>query len=247
MSTPPAPTRVFGYVAAEADVAVLLRRGPSKWVLMIRWDLVTDDFEAGQWLKARVYEAQCDLSPDGRLFAYRANDGQYQKEIGGVYDVISRPPYFTALALWQSDAYLPALRWLDRPLRFGVVGEPTKGSLPGSLNDRLAAHDFRQWVLSRGWNTVGGLRASDLWRPCAAGRLEWCPGSYQRKPVYILNGEMLDADWADVDHRGRLLLAREGRIYVRDADGERELIDLDPFEFRPLAPPNWAVEWPDEA
>ena len=70
MSTPPA--RVFGFVAEEADVCVLLRRGPSKQVLMVRWDLATDTFEVGQWLKARVYEELCDLSPDGRLFVYRA-------------------------------------------------------------------------------------------------------------------------------------------------------------------------------
>ena len=77
---------------------------------MVGWDLATDAFEIGQWLKARVYEDDCDLSSDGRLFVYRANDGKYLREIGGIYDVVLRPPYFTALAIWRGDSYRPIYR-----------------------------------------------------------------------------------------------------------------------------------------
>ncbi len=75
----------------------MLRRGPSNHVRMISWDRGNDLFTPGQWLKHRVYERRCDLSPDGRYFIYFASN--YAKEIS-TYSVISKPPFFTALAMW---------------------------------------------------------------------------------------------------------------------------------------------------
>jgi hypothetical protein len=54
----------------QARVAVVLRRGPSKQVLLVRWDLTDDSFEAGQWLTGRIYDRRCDLSPRGDHFLY---------------------------------------------------------------------------------------------------------------------------------------------------------------------------------
>ncbi len=254
MSTPPAPARVFGYVAMEADVCVLLRRGPSKWVLMVRWNLATDEFEPGQWLKARVYEYSGDLSPDGRLFVYQANDGRYQQENGAVYSVVCRPPYFTALAFWaQGSTYFAGFRWVKRSA-WGLLIDrpeaPTKGTLPSQYEKRLATYDFEKWMADHGW-TAEGPKPKSYWKETTFGRLEWRLGSlvqgfgaFGEISRHTLGDEPLDADWADVDGRGRLLIARAGRIFVRDENGERELIDLNPLEFRPLEPPNWAKEWP---
>ncbi|RYG27251.1 hypothetical protein EON82_00185 [bacterium] len=234
-----APARVFGYVAAEADVCVLLRRGPSKWVLMVRWDLKTDEFEVGQWLNARVYEDQCDLSPDGQLFVYQANDGQYStREFGGVYSVVSRPPYFTALAFWaQGSTHSTGFGWIAYP--FGNASAPTKGTLPDKYRRRLKSRASR-W----GWSLTYGFALPALVRKTSAGQFSRKPRENSGGIRYELNGDFLDAQWADVDHRGRLLFAREGRIYVRETSGERELIDLTSYEFRPLEAPNWAKQWP---
>ena len=66
-------------------------------MLLVRWDLASDTFEAGQWLQGRVYERRCDLSPTGdRLVYFAAN---YRRPFQ-TWTAISRPPYFTALALW---------------------------------------------------------------------------------------------------------------------------------------------------
>lgn len=94
-------TRLSVLLARDAPVGVILRRGPSKQVLMIRWDLQRDTFEAGQWLKGRVYENHCDLSPRGDFLIYLA--AQYLGKNHGTWTAISRPPYFTALALWPLD------------------------------------------------------------------------------------------------------------------------------------------------
>ena len=60
-------TRLHAFIASEARVGVILRRGPTRHVRMIRWDLANDTFEPGQWLLGRIYEDRCGLSPDGRL------------------------------------------------------------------------------------------------------------------------------------------------------------------------------------
>lgn len=69
-------TRLFVLIARRAPVAVVFRRGPSKRVLLVRSNLSEDSFEAGQWLKGRVYERRCDLSADGERLIFRGELGQ---------------------------------------------------------------------------------------------------------------------------------------------------------------------------
>jgi hypothetical protein len=90
-------TRLFALLARNAPVGVIFRRGPSRQVLLIEWNTDTDDFRIGQWLKGRIYERRCDLSPNGDLLLYFA--ASYRKPFYS-WSAISRPPYFTALTLW---------------------------------------------------------------------------------------------------------------------------------------------------
>lgn len=90
-------TRLYCLLSRESSQGVVFRRGPSSQVLLIRWNLDTDSFEPGQWLKARVYERRSDLSPNGEFLVYFAAD--FRRSIRS-WTAISRPPFFTALALW---------------------------------------------------------------------------------------------------------------------------------------------------
>jgi hypothetical protein len=99
----PAPARLFVLLARTAPVGVILRRGPSQWVQLIKWNTDTDTFEPGQWFKGRIYEDKCDLSPDGKLliyFAKKSGNSFKHPDYGDSWTAISKPPYFTALALW---------------------------------------------------------------------------------------------------------------------------------------------------
>lgn len=96
----PYKLRLHLYFARQAEKAVILRQGPSRVFRMILWDTATDRFEDGQWLKRKIVTDACDLSPDGRHFLYFSLDGRWGNEAGGSYTVISRPPWFTGLALW---------------------------------------------------------------------------------------------------------------------------------------------------
>jgi hypothetical protein len=120
MTKRPRPThcRLSIIMATDAPRAVILRRGPSHWVQLILWETDTDTFSEGQWFKGRIYEDCCDLSPDGTLFAYFASK-QHFREHGedgytNVWIGISKPPYFTALALWpQTGTYGGRSYFLD--------------------------------------------------------------------------------------------------------------------------------------
>lgn len=75
----------------------MFRRGQSKQVLLLTWNTATDEFEAGQWFKGRIYERRCDLSPGGELLLYFAANHRVPYIS---WSAVSRPPYLTALALW---------------------------------------------------------------------------------------------------------------------------------------------------
>jgi hypothetical protein len=92
-------TRIFGVVARAAPRVVLIRRGPSKQVLLLTWDTVNHQFHAGQWFKGRIYEERCDLSPSGEKFVYLAAN---EKPPLHSWTAVSRPPYLTALCLWKN-------------------------------------------------------------------------------------------------------------------------------------------------
>ena len=70
------PARVHIILAREAQTAIAIRRGPSKSVCIIGWDRRRDIFTVGQWLRGRIYERRCDLSPEGKHFIYFAMNGK---------------------------------------------------------------------------------------------------------------------------------------------------------------------------
>ena len=99
---PTPPPHLWMLQAARADVAVIFRRGPTKWVEVVRWDTRRDQFERGAWFHGQIYP--CDLSPDGELLLYYARryrpERQLEDGYTNVWTAISRPPWLTALALW---------------------------------------------------------------------------------------------------------------------------------------------------
>jgi hypothetical protein len=119
--------RVEAIIARNAPVAVIFRRGPSRLVRMLRWNLRNDRIEGGQWIEARVHVDRSDISLDGELVA--ALVASYRKA-PGTWTAISRPPFFTALAVWPkcdtwgggglfgSDTHL--FLWHDTEVKDGI-------------------------------------------------------------------------------------------------------------------------------
>src|SRR4051812_11123240 len=91
------PCRLCVLMAWEAPKALIMRRGPARWVELILWDMLTDRFERGQWFHGRIHESKCDLSPDGTKLIYFASKygRKRDQDIPDTWTAISKPPYFT--------------------------------------------------------------------------------------------------------------------------------------------------------
>ena len=94
------PARLHVLLARNAKVGLVIRRRPSKSVCTVLWDRKRDQFKLGQWMRGRIYERRCDLSPNGRLFIYFAMNGHWESETKGAWTAISRVPYLKAMSLF---------------------------------------------------------------------------------------------------------------------------------------------------
>jgi hypothetical protein len=123
-------TTLYCILAREADTAVIFRRGPSKLVRLIRWDLATDTFEPGQWLKGRIYHDKSDLSPDGKKLVYLAANWQY-REVPSIqsFIAVSSPPYATAHVLWGSLGTWNGISLFEGNGALGLATVPCQSSL----------------------------------------------------------------------------------------------------------------------
>lgn len=121
--TPDPVVRLHLFFATENDRALIVRQGPTRQFRMILWHRDTDTFENGQWLRQKVYVERCSLSPDGRHFIYFALDGRWSSEARGSYTALSRPPYWTALALFpEGDTWGGGGDFVDNE-RFWASGD----------------------------------------------------------------------------------------------------------------------------
>jgi hypothetical protein len=157
-------TRIYVLLARKAATALVFRRGPTKNVLLLRWNLVEDTITEGQWLRGHIYERRCDLSPSGEHLVYFAAKwrGKYPS-----FTAVSRPPYLTALALWEGmgawggGGHFPNERTLQ--VNHRVVGAPDEGGLAPKMSvepfgpDSGRGEDFPIWharLVRDGWTHV---------------------------------------------------------------------------------------------
>lgn len=91
--------RIFVFIPALSNQALILRRGPSKIVGVYSWDLTNDHIIARQWLKGRIYEYLSDVSPDAKYFLYSAN------QRGWGHTAISRAPWIKAISFWRNGGF----------------------------------------------------------------------------------------------------------------------------------------------
>ncbi len=102
-----AKVRLFVITARDVPEAIIIRRGPSRWYHLVSWDMRRDRFQEGAWIKGRIYEEKCDLSPDGKLFVYSVHQGsRVGTKFTDCWTAVSRPPWLEALVVWpQGTTY----------------------------------------------------------------------------------------------------------------------------------------------
>jgi hypothetical protein len=178
----PVPARLWVYLARNASMGVILRRGPSDWVQMIRWETKSDVFTPGQWFHGRIYERNCDVSPNGQLFVYstyKPGNWKANPQIGDSWTAISKPPYFTALALWpgpgswegggyfDDDKSMALNHWIENrnphpdhqpPSQFEVLERDDGIYLSGSVFEHRLRRDGWRFKESAGRSRVRPLK-----------------------------------------------------------------------------------------
>jgi len=245
---PSSPARLFGLLAREEPVGVIIRRGPTRWAQLIKWDTKKDTFEPGQWFNGRIYERRCDISPNGNLliyFAQKLNAHTIRdKEYTYAWTAISKPPYFTALALWpKGDCWNGGgLFKDDKTVLLNSHDSHHPNHQPKGLtilaNQFAPGEDapiYHPKLEREGWKAIHmsetDRRRPDVWTKVdQSGRFELTMrigidfqayGGY-----YVLTFTVRDLKreidfpieghitWADWDQRNRLVFARDGKLFV---------------------------------
>jgi hypothetical protein len=218
-------TRLYVLIARRAEVAVIFRGGPAKQVLLVRWDLSNDTFEAGQWFKGRVYERSCDLSPTGDRLIYFA--GQYRAPLY-TWTAVSRPPFFTAVALWEgmgcwgggglfAGEHEIRLHWDARELLSNEASIPKRLIVSRIPESRIMEPIFEDRMVRDGWTlTQAATWHADrkAWRRANPPEI-WTKPHPRRPRTWLLQmrtvaklerqGPPLTTEYAVVDKAGAIL------------------------------------------
>ena len=241
------PARLHVLLARDAPLGVVIRRGPAKQSCTLLWDLRTDEFTLGQWLKGRIYEERSDLSPDGRHLIYFAyNGGRWRSATGASWTAVSRAPYLKALSLygvghtWFGGGLFSRAGhyWLDgggEPLRESAEVRRDTAFHPGARDGWFNQYHYR--LTRDGWRLAAASqsprtryqfekdapRGWTLVRVAHPGRPPG-PGRGRRAVDHFLTraGVTIPCpgwEWADVDAaRDRLAWAAGGRLFAGKLD-----------------------------
>jgi hypothetical protein len=161
--------RLFGIPALEAPVVAVLRRGPSSWSAVGRWDVDAMTYEQGAWLRGTLYPQRCDVSPDGKLLAYFTLKGSARWGPGATYVAVSKLPWLTALAAWGTGGTWTRGIHFDSDPANWRVDEPDEGTLEpirGRLGLAVTASASYAVERRRGWTEAAGTPPrgdKDLW------------------------------------------------------------------------------------
>ncbi|MFI6482193.1 hypothetical protein ACIBH1_29975 [Nonomuraea sp. NPDC050663] len=257
----PAP-RLYVLPAAEAPVALIMRRGPSGWWHLLRWDLERPAVEAGAWFRGLLYPRRCGLSADGRLLGYFAL--AHGEDPWHTYFAVSRAPWLTALAAWHTFGTWTTGCHFGRDGTLTITGSVDSRPFHGAYPHRVEIEPVdTRWSdadlyseYRRGWRAVPeGGRAVERRGPGGErlvlehGGVDFASHSIEGVLVrYELDGvELDDVGWADWDGRGRLLVAtRQGEVAILERRGGWARTwshDLNGLEPDPAESPEWARAW----
>jgi hypothetical protein len=280
------PARLFMIVARKSPTVVIFRRGPSRWVQLIKWDTDRDVFQLGQWFHGRIYEKRCDLSPDGSLLIYFAQKMSMRTlkdgKVTHSWTAISKPPFLTALALWpKGQSWDGGGLFQDNKTVLlnhePSVAKPHPDHLPKRvhiiLKECRCGGDepiFSERLERDGWSLTQEWKGESLGVPY---RFRTVQPEIREKVSGIQkirmtrSKEILDysdefavvsgkgspiiidrAAWVDWDKKGRLIIARDGRICIGHVEengrlAEKTVIDLNASKPTPVVAPQWAQTW----
>jgi hypothetical protein len=199
------------------------------------------------------------------------------REYTYAWTAISRPPFLTALALWpKGDCWhggglfknsrvvllnhkpeVAAPHKKHKPhRRLSVIPNPqAHGEDDPIFSQRL---DRDGWLLKQVWqihtiqpevrekSSPDGTHVIRLTRSIEC--LDYSEEFSVRDAKQLSVENIAKASWADWDQQGRLVFARDGKIFAASLTNdthfdERLLIDLNHSKPKSVSPPQWATKW----
>ena len=260
--------RLYAILARDSSQAIVFRRGPSKQVLLLRWDTATDEIEEGQWLKGRIYERRGDISPDGRLLIYFAAS---QKPPYRTWTAISRPPWLTALALWpKGDAWGGGGHFASnrevllnhRPNQMSFADDYATPKWLTTRTGPFAGRGEDNPIWFARMERDGWIQTSDepvVWEKMRRGctlQMRIAGVAVRGGPWYVCEHAVIDSsgrkydigrsDWADWDHADDLVFAADGCLFRahHDFDNPTLIADLNGLSFVNRPAPADFTRWP---
>jgi hypothetical protein len=261
--------RLFVILAREANRAVIFRSGPRLWTQLILWDTQKDTFTEGQWFKGTIYTGRCDISPDGSKMIYFG--AKHYKRYGPYaagqnnWTAISRPPYWTALAMWDtSGTYGGGGYFEDNNRVHANVGTSSQTNVfpdgfkvnPPSAKYEMGVGGniyYNALLPNRGWIE---RQADGYWQkdnPAHSYRLFMTLASNDKWSFTLkrlqdnVTFEINSHEWADWDQRGRLIYTDSGRLFVGNIWSDRiesvQLADFIENRLKMIQSPAWARTW----
>ncbi|NNE25106.1 MAG: hypothetical protein HKN11_21100 [Rhizobiales bacterium] len=208
--------RLYVIMARKAPVAAVIRRGPSKRVMLSKWDMKNDHFEDGQWFKGRIYERRCDLAAAGDHFIYFA--GNFKPPMY-TWTAISTLPWLTAHALWaEGDTWggggLFALSKCIALCGHQVGDKPTKGKLPRPWTKVIPASEYGR---NEGVHAIEDIRMMrDGWVREQTRKWKLNDSWWQDKAERFRFDAQQSAIWSKTNAAGTVLRFVEAEIGERD-------------------------------
>jgi len=240
------PARLHVLLARHSPLAVVIRRGPAKQVCTVGWNREDDSFELGQWLKGRIYEGGCDLSPDGKYMIYFAMKG------GETYTAVSRAPWLKAIEFYSMSGTWEGGGLFLTENRFWLNAHDQKGK-PLIHSDELERQesdrpgdDYREGRLVRdGWKSSDLSKAYE--KPLPKGWvLRKLYGSKDRYELINKESNSLpecdDWEWAEVDGQ-TVIWTSKGCLYRASIESTETigtpklLFDFNPLKFERIEAP----------
>jgi hypothetical protein len=97
-ATPPA--RIHLLPAKSAPYVVVIRRKPTDWFHVMRWNTATDQVEHSSWYKGKIFVKRSDVSFDGNWLIFLARDfGGYK-----AWNCIGHPPLLQPVVNVDSES-----------------------------------------------------------------------------------------------------------------------------------------------
>lgn len=241
----PSQPKTRGFVAADADTAVLLCRESSRLTTVWRLTWVDGEprLQKGSTFSGRLYPDRCALSPDGERFLYFAmgdGRGAYPERLY-CWTALCAPPWLTALKLWPhgdtwggGGCFLQDGRlFIDPGMHPGFGAHKSDAFEGATVLFRMPpeGRDVDPWRLVTLREDARGGVQPDCWRRDAGGWLlqriltDYADGAYschRYRIVHAASGRHRDLDgvhWMDGDRQGRMMQATGRSLQIHaDAD-----------------------------